>query len=136
MARSRPNGHKYGAQRTEVDGVKFASKAEARRYSELKLLEKAGEIRNLRLQPRFALMAAVVEGGRENINEGRVVGMRIVGEYRADFDYERLDKRAYGCAKWEYCVEDVKGFATDLYSWKRRHMAAQYGIEIQEIGRK
>lgn len=130
---ARQKRHKYHAQPTTVDGIRFASKAEAKRYGELKLLAKAGEIRDLRLQPRFVLMAAVVEGGAVNINEGRVVGMRIVGEYRADFDYKRLDKRAYGCAKWDYCCEDVKGMATDLYRWKKRHFEAQYGIRITEI---
>lgn len=39
--------HKYHAKPTTVDGIRFASKAEARRYSELRLLEKAGEIKNL-----------------------------------------------------------------------------------------
>jgi hypothetical protein len=33
-------------------------------------------------------------------------------------------------------VEDVKGFKTELYRWKKKHVEAQYGIEIVEIGRK
>ena len=49
----RDGNSKYGAIRTTVDGVTFASKAEARRYAELKLLEQAGEIKGLELQPKF-----------------------------------------------------------------------------------
>ena len=45
--------NKYNAIKTEVDGFIFDSKAEALRYSELKLLEKVGEVRNLVLQPKF-----------------------------------------------------------------------------------
>jgi len=103
-------GHKYGAVRTEVDGVKFASKAEARRYSELKLLERAGQIFGLQLQPPFRL-----EVGRE-----------CIGIYKADFSYR--DKR-----DGRTVVEDVKGFKTELYRWKKKHVEAQYGITITEI---
>ncbi len=46
---------KYKAVRTEVDGIKFASKKEARRYGELLLLQRAGEISNLELQVPFLL---------------------------------------------------------------------------------
>ena len=42
--------HKYSARPTEVDGIRFDSKAEARRYTELRTLEKAGEISHLELQ--------------------------------------------------------------------------------------
>lgn len=45
--------HKYSAKSMEVDGHKFPSKREARRYQELVLLAKAGEIDDLELQPRF-----------------------------------------------------------------------------------
>ena len=50
--------HKYNAIPTTVDGIRFASKREARRYLELKLLQKAGHISDLELQPRFRLMSA------------------------------------------------------------------------------
>lgn len=110
----RRNGHKFNAVRTTVDNITFASKAEAKRYAELKMLEKAGEIRELMLQPRYGLNAG---------NNRRV----LVGEYRADFFY--IDR--YG----DPVVEDVKGFKTPLYRWKKKHFEAQYGIEITEIGR-
>ena len=46
---------KYKAVKTEINGIKFDSKKEARRYKELKILEKADEIKSLELQPRFLL---------------------------------------------------------------------------------
>ena len=105
---------KYKAKRTEVDGIVFASQKEARRYRELKLLEKAGEIRNLQLQPRFPVWAP---GGDMDSK---------LGEYRGDFSY--TDNRDHG-----FVVEDVKGFKTPLYKWKKKHVEAQYGIRIREV---
>ena len=49
---------KYKADKVVVDGVKFDSKREARRYRELKLLEKAGEISDLQMQVKFVLIPA------------------------------------------------------------------------------
>lgn len=123
-------GSKYHAKRTEVDGVTFASQKEARRYQELKLLEKAGEIRGLCLQPRFPLWAHT---GVVNADPAKV------GEYRADFGYEKKAIRGFNVKKhaidveWVDVVEDVKGFKTPLYKWKKRHVEAQYGITIIEI---
>lgn len=93
--------HKYDAVRTEVDGIKFASKAEAKRYAELKLLERAKQIANVLLQPSFDLL--VWTGQRAH----------RIGEYRADFAYnDAAGRRVY---------EDVKGFKTPLYRWKKKH---------------
>lgn len=119
---------KYGAVRTTVDGIKFDSKKEAKRYGELKLLEKVGEIEDLKLQPRFRLLAASTTG--QVMEAARALaGIRdtLVGEYRADFSY--LD------FKRGRIVEDVKSPATRtaLYKWKKRHTEIQYGIEIIEV---
>lgn len=103
---------KYGAKKTKVDGITFDSKREAARYQELCLLQKAGEIRNLKLQVSFPLHA---EGGE------------LVGHYLADFTYDEWDGE-----QWRSVVEDVKGFATELYRWKARHMKGQYDIAIRE----
>lgn len=111
--------HKYGAQPTTVDGIRFASKAEARRYTELKLLEQAGEIRELELQPKFPLMAP----GR---GTGGPYERVCLGHYVADFRY-RAGPRGI------LTIEDVKGMKTPLYRWKKKHVEAQYGITIQEI---
>jgi Protein of unknown function (DUF1064) len=113
---------KYRAVRTEVDGVVFASKAEARRYRELLLLGQAGAIRNLELQPRFDL---TVER-----RDWRDFFPVKIGEYRADFRYEELTETG---GRWDDTVEDVKGMKTALYRWKKKHFEAQYGIQIREI---
>jgi hypothetical protein len=115
---------KFGAIRTEVDGITFASKAEAARYSVLKLAERGGYIVGLELQPRFELRA---ENGSK------------VSVYVADFAYwekpgaAHVTGRAEGITALTYVVEDVKGFKTPAYRLKKRHFEAQYGIQIREI---
>jgi hypothetical protein len=113
---------KYGAIKQTVDGIVFHSKREAKRYCELKLLEKIGEIRCLELQPRYPLYAP-------EHRDGHV----LLGTYVADFRYQVLalaanEDEGYGCR-----VEDAKGFRTPLYRWKKKHVEAQYGIEIREV---
>jgi|GEM_PF-6084317 len=49
------NFNKYGNRKIVIDNIAFASQAEARRYQELKLLKKVGEIREFRVQPKYAL---------------------------------------------------------------------------------
>ena len=119
--------HKYGAKPTVVDGIRFASLKESRRYQELKLLERAGLIRDLILQPSFPLDVFEVES-------------RPIGVYRADFEYEEWGGKSVGdrwlhpsAQKWARVVEDVKGFKTPLYRWKKKHVEAQYGIQIREV---
>ena len=109
-------GSKYGAQRTEVDGITFASKKEARRYGELKLLERAGEIRNLELQPRFPLR----------------VGDVLVCTYVGDFAY--CTRPLPGALNvGEFVVEDAKGFKTPEYKLKAKLFKALNGFEITEV---
>ena len=100
---------KYGNQKTEVDGYLFDSKREANRYMELKLLERAGEISSLELQPSFELL---VQGGKS------------VGKYYADFRYTQNE---------EVVVEDAKGVKTDVYRLKKKIVEAVYGIRIVEV---
>jgi hypothetical protein len=102
---------KYGATPTTVDGIRFHS------AKELKLLEKAGEIRELELQPRFPLLTPV---------PGSTTGRARVGDYVADFRYREGQKGLL-------VVEDVKGFKTQAYRWKKKHVEAQYGIQIREV---
>ena len=101
---------KYRAIPTDVDGVRFASRLEARRYQELRLMEAAGEIRDLELQPRYPL---------------RVNG-RLVCTYVADFRY--WDVRA-----GRQVVEDAKGVRTSTYKLKAKLMKAVHDIEVQEV---
>ncbi len=119
----RRNGHKFNAVRTEVDGLSFASKAEAKRYAELRLLEKAGEVSNLRLQPRYELL--VDNANYPQDGRGRQVQ---IGRYIADFAYVRIWN-----GRGKAIVEDVKGYDLPLAKWKRKHCEAQYGIQIMVI---
>jgi hypothetical protein len=96
---------KYFARRVIVDGNKFHSKKEAKRYGELKILEKAGKITNLRLQVRYKIVVQSV--------------------YVADFVYDDLDRDSH-------IVEDAKGYRTREYLRKKKLMKAQHGIEILE----
>ena len=116
MKRINAKPSKYRAKRTVVDGITFHSMKEARRYQELKLLEKAGEITGLTLQPEYPLSVATFDPEAP----------KQIGVYRADFAY-------YALPSGESVVEDVKGFKTPLYRWKAKHVAAQYGIEIREV---
>ena len=97
---------KFRNEPTEVDGIRFASRAEAKRWQELKLLERAGEIHDLRRQPRYELV---------------VNGIRI-GVYVGDFAY--LDKGG------DPITEDVKGVITDLFRWKAKLFRALMGRDI------
>jgi len=121
---------KYRAQRTVVDGITFASKAEAQRYCELRLQEKAGIIRALRWQVEYPLLA-LLSRGKATVTAPDTVTLddvvRVIGRYVADFDYVRT-------ADGVHVVEDVKGFRTELYRWKAKHFALQYGFPITEIG--
>lgn len=116
--------HKYHAIPTEVDGIRFASKKEARRYQDLRVCERGGYIIGLELQPAFELRS---EDGKK------------IGTYKADFAYwqkqgsEHVLPRTPALTALTYTVEDVKGFKTPLYRWKKKHVEAQYGIEIREI---
>lgn len=90
----------------------FASKKEHRRYQELALLESAGKITNLTLQPRYQLLPS----------EGRDRAIYYV----ADFSYWDIER---DCR----VVEDVKGFKTPEYRLKKRLMKFINGIDIVEI---
>jgi hypothetical protein len=112
--------HKYAAVPTVVDGRRFASKAEARRYGELVLLERAGEISALRCQPRYPLTAVNREGFPVAIR----IGNRAV-VYVADFTY--VDRAG------AVHVEDVKGFDTDKSKLKRAIFEANYDTRVEVI---
>ena len=104
--------NKYHASKTEIDGIRFDSRKEAARYSELKLLERAGEIRDLQLQVPFELIPKQ-EGER-------------ACTYVADFVY-------HIAGTGEMVVEDAKGMRTDVYKIKRKLMLYRHGIRIHEV---
>ncbi len=99
---------KYRAVKVTVDGITFDSKAEARRYGELKLLEKGGYIRQLELQPEFEFI---------------LDGVKIF-KYRADFRYFEGQTRV---------VEDVKGVRTAAYRLKKKLIEAAFNVKITEV---
>lgn len=101
---------KYNAKKTTVDGIVFDSAWEAKRYSTLKVLEKSGEITDMRLQVPFEL---------------KVNGVKIC-TYKADFVYFQGE---------EEIVEDAKGVKTPEYTLKKKLMKAIHGIEIKETYR-
>lgn len=100
---------KFRAVATVVDGVRFHSRREAARYGELKLLQRAGQIRDLELQPAFPL---IVNGVK-------------VGRWIGDFRY-------VDCRNGEVVVEDVKGMRVPMYRLKKRIVEAIYPIQILE----
>lgn len=103
-----------GAERVTVDGQKFDSKREARRWNELKLLLKAGDISNLSRQYPIYLKG---KDGPIMTDSGAQPR-----KYIADFHY--YDHRA---GVW--IVEDAKGHATDIFNLKKAILAAQ-GIKV------
>jgi len=102
--------HKYGATAVTIDGIRFASKKEGKRYAELKLLAKAGKIKNLELQVKYPFQ----------------LNCEHMFTYIADFTY------------WDHensrnVIEDVKGVRTPLYRLKKKLIENQYDLEIVEI---
>lgn len=112
---------KYGSRKTKVDGIVFDSKLESKRYQELKLLERAGEIRDLRLQPEYEPLPSFRKNGK--------IFRKVV--YRADFSY--YDARLGRCI-----VEDVKGYrgggAYALFTLKKKLFEFKYqNLTINEV---
>ena len=108
---------KYHSQPIVVNGIKFDSRREARRYQELQLLLRAGEITQLEMQKKYTLIPAQKKpsGGTE----------RAV-TYTADFVY--TDNRS-----GKKVVEDAKGVKTQQYIIRRKLMLWRHGIEVIEI---
>jgi len=104
----KPRRQKYGAKPTWVEGIRFSSSAEAKRYRELRLLEAGGYIRKLELQPVY---------------EFKIDGVTVF-KYVSDFRYME------GCTEK---VEDVKGCKTPVYRLKKRLIEAQFKIKIIEV---
>ena len=98
---------KYGNKKIVIDGYKFDSLAEGRRYGKLKILELRGDISKLEIHPRFDL----------HVNSKKICA------YVADFQYIESGIKI---------VEDVKGVKTAVYRIKNKMMMAEYGIKILE----
>jgi hypothetical protein len=102
---------KYRNIKTEIDGIIFDSRAEARFWRDLCMLEKAGMISNIRRQ----VLYPIVWNGTK------------ICDYIADFVYRERDKAGD-------TIADVKsnGTRTPAYRIKAKMMAAQ-GLPITEV---
>lgn len=100
--------HKFHAKPTELDGIKFASKLEARRYGELMVLKAAAEVLFFLRQVPFHLPGATT--------------------YRLDFMIFWADGRV--------TLEDCKGVETEVYKLKKRQVEALYPVTIEEYRRR
>ena len=105
---------KYLAKKVTIDGIEFASSKEASRYAELKVMERAGMIRDLKLQEEFELIPRC--------------GKERPAKYHADFSYTIAETG-------ERVVEDVKSRATKTkdYILRRKLMNWRHGIQIREV---
>ena len=106
--------NKYGAVKTEVDGITFDSKKEAKRYTELKEMEANGEITNLARQRRYVLQPAFELNGKK---------FRSI-EYISDFEYDK---------DGIHHTEDVKGKILPVFKLKAKLFAYKFGYEIEIV---
>lgn len=102
--------------RVTLDGIKFASLSESKRYSVLKLQQHAKEIRNLQVHVKLPLVV-----------NGRKIGRR--GYIEVDFKYERRDGDT-----WTTVYEDSKGVDTRESKIRRQVAEALHGITIEISG--
>lgn len=110
--------NKYSNETTKVDGITFDSRNEARRYKDLKLLQKSGVIKNLEVQAKFLLLDTLRK-------KGKTFQKRY---YYADFKY-------YDNELKKTVIEDVKGARTPMYKIKRHMFEQKYpDLWITEIG--
>ncbi len=123
----KPKTNKYQAQKCEFNGEKFDSRKELQRWLELRLLERSGEITDLKRQVKFELIPAQREpdtiGKRGGVMKGKVIEHGVT--YVADFVYK--DKQG------NTVVEDTKGVRTKEYVIKRKLMLYFHEIKIKEI---
>lgn len=108
--------NKYKAEKTTANGIKFDSKAEASRYGDLSLMEKAGYIKDLKLQVPFILAPRVKFEGSPRAKPAL--------KYVADFTYIEADTG-------RTIVEDCKGFLTEGFQIKRHLMMSVHGIDVR-----
>ena len=114
---------RYGnVNKIEEDGIRFDSKREYLRYKDLNLLERAGEISELRVHPPFPITIGGIPI-MVALNQHKPWGKHLT--YEGDFQYIKDGK---------FVIEDVKmqsGHRTDVYKLKRALMKAM-GYEITE----
>lgn len=114
---------KYRNRKTTVDGITFDSAKEARRWTELLMLQRSRHIHALERQVRYQLFGHDIHRGTKE----------PVSVYVADFAYCLCEMPEDWCVCERLVVEDVKGCRTDVYRLKKKLMLACYGIEIREV---
>ena len=115
---ARSVNNKYGAKKLIIDGETFDSRMEARRWRELRLLQRFGEIDGLQRQVKYVLIPA------QKDDSGHVIERPV--SYIADFVYRNV-------RSGEQVVEDAKGARTKEYIIKRKLMMWVHGIRIKEV---
>ena len=120
---------KYRNKKISANGITFDSRREYERYTELKLLERAGVIQGLELQKKYVLIPAQYENFVRYGKNGKPLkgGKKCLERecsYKADFVYQQ---------NGETVVEDTKGMRTKEYIIKRKLMLFIHGIEIKEV---
>lgn len=108
--------NKYHNKKIIYDGIKFDSIKEKNRYIELKLLERAGLIKNLQLQYEFELQPAFI------LNKKKIRKISYIADFYY-FDNELND----------FIIEDTKGMRTEVYKIKKKMFEYKYKKEIKEI---
>lgn len=99
---------KYNNIKTEMDGIKFDSRKEADYYCQLKLLKRAGEIRDFGLQPRYELQPTFKKNGTTH---------RSI-TYVADFVVVNNDGTTD--------IIDIKGVETQVFKIKQKLFEYKY----------
>ena len=132
---------KLGNKAIIIDGQRFDSRAEARRYGQLRMLERAGEISDLQRQKTYELIPGHYEylptgkifsrGVRKGQKEYKRVTVELPVKYIADFVYKDKDGNTV--------VEDVKGYSNPKsatyakFVIKRKLMLWLHGVKVKEV---
>ena len=111
--------NKYHNRELDTPDGKFDSVKEYRRWQELKLLQRAGEIYDLQRQVPFVLIPT-----QKDEITGKVIEREC--KYIADFTYR-------SCKTGRITVEDAKGAKTEVYKLKKKIMLYRHGIQIKEV---
>lgn len=109
--------NKYKNKKVVIDGIEFDSQKEGKRYTELKLMERCGLIKDLELQKVYELQPTFKKNNKTY--------QKIT--YKADFSYYDIERE-------QIIVEDVKGFKTEVYKIKKKMFEYKYPeLTLREI---
>lgn len=117
---------KYKNKKHTIDGIEFDSRAEALYYSQLKLLKRAGEIKDFTMQQRFTLLDSFKHPSKLT-KAGKPSRVRAI-HYIPDFVIEDAEGKKY--------VVDVKGFRTKDFNIKAKLFMSRYNMPLILAKRK